>query len=206
MVKKKWTAKCKQKNLGYHATEEGAAQAYDNYVKDGVAPEGTFSEFKGVSWDKSRGRWRAICKGKGLGYHATVEAAAQAYDNYVKDGVAPVKHRDGTSSLFKGVTWHKNSGKWRAACKGKHLGYHATEEAAVRAHDNYVEDGGDPVQRRERTAPQFKGVTWDKVRGKWYARCQGQYLGYHATEEAAALACDNYAKVGRCSLTVSKPC
>ena len=67
-----------RRTLGYHATEEAAAQAYDIYVKDGVVPaklraRTSTSQFKGVSWDKSQGgRWAAKCKGKRLGYHATV--------------------------------------------------------------------------------------------------------------------------------------
>jgi hypothetical protein len=41
--------------------------------------EGT-SEFSGVSWDTSRGRWRAECCGKTLGHHATEWAAAGTYN------------------------------------------------------------------------------------------------------------------------------
>jgi hypothetical protein len=61
-------------------TEEAAAQAIDNYVRDGVLPEidRTSSQFKGVTWNKARGKWRADCKSKFLGYHATEEDAAQA--------------------------------------------------------------------------------------------------------------------------------
>jgi len=127
-------------HLGYHATEEAAARACDNYAEDGDAPlesgERTSSRFKGVSWDKSNGTWKARCMGKGLGYHATEEAAALAYDNYVKDGVDSVKRREGTSSSrFKGVSWNKSHGNWTAECKGKRLGCHATEEAAAQAYN-----------------------------------------------------------------------
>jgi len=186
-----------------HATEEAAARAYDNYPQDGVVAvkrrEGTSSQFKGVTWVKSNGNWRATCRGKYLGCHATEEAAAQAYDNHVKDGVDPVKHREEcTTSQFTGVSWDKSHGKWRAVCKGKDLGYHATEEAAAQAYDNYDMDGVVPVKHREGTSSQFKGVWWDKRRGKWRARaeCTLKYLGHHATEEAAAQAYDNYVEDG----------
>jgi len=80
------------------------------------------SQFKGVCWDKRDLAWRASCRGHRLGNHATEEDAAQAYDNYVKDGVLPVPRRAGTStSQFKGVCWHKR-GKWAAECNGIYLG------------------------------------------------------------------------------------
>jgi len=47
---------------------------------------------------------------------------------------------------------------------------------------------------------QFKGVTWNKRNNKWVAQCKkkhmGRHLGYHATEEEAALACSKYLKDG----------
>ena len=190
----KWHARCKGKSLRLHATEEAAAQAYDNYVKDGVVPvqrrerrEGTSSQFQGVGWDKKRGKWRAECKKKLLGHHATEEAAARAYDNYDEDGVVPVQRQAGTSQ-FKGVSWHKTNGKWRANCKGNELGYHATEEAAARAYNTYVKDGVVPAKKRREGTSEFKGVFWDKRNGKWAATCKRKHLGYHTTEEAAARA------------------
>jgi len=200
--------------LGCHATEEAAAQAYDTYVKDGVVPvmhrDTTSSQLKGVRWDKGRGKWQARCKGRFLGYHATEEAAAAAYDNYVEDGVDPVTHREGTSSessRFKGVWRDKGQGKWKAECKGKYLGYHATEDAAAQAVDNYVQDGVVPVSHRDATSTsQFKGVCWDKRRGKWKAKCKGKTLGYHATEEAAARAYNTEAgRVARVDINVVPP-
>ena len=134
----KWQAVCSRKFLGFHATEEAAAQAYNKYDEDGVTPvaKRCSSQFKGVCWNKHRGNWLAGCKGKNLGCHATEEAAAQPYDNYVEDGDDPVKRR---SSQFKGVCWNKRSGKWLAKCKERHLGYHATEEASARAYNTEAE-------------------------------------------------------------------
>ena len=178
-------------------TQEAAVRAYDAYVEDGVAPatHGASSQFKGIRWDKREAKWKVTCKGTYLGGYATEQAAAQAYNKYVEDGVDPVTHRDGTSSQFKGVTWNKSAGKWTAQCKGTHLGYHATEEAAARAHDEYVKDGVDPVTRGDPSSTsRFKGVHWDKRRGKWKAECKRKGLGYHVTEEAAAQAYNNYVK------------
>jgi len=71
----------------------------------------------------------------------------QAYDNYVEDGVDPVQHRERSSpsSHFKGVSWHKGSGKWRAVCKNKHLGQHVTEEGAAQAYNIEAERLGLPL-------------------------------------------------------------
>jgi len=117
------------------AEEEAAEVEDDGNVSGGTAIREAVlvtrrpgsSHFKGVSWHKSSGKWEARRQGKFLGYHATEDAAAQAYDNYVNDGIAPVRRRATTSaSQFKGVTWDKSCGKWKAICKGKSLGYHAT--------------------------------------------------------------------------------
>ena len=75
---------------------------------------------KGVSWDKGKGRWRAVCKGRFLGCHATHEAAARAYNieaerielgdlNVIppdEDGIVPVQRRASTSQ-FEGFSWVK---------------------------------------------------------------------------------------------------
>jgi len=153
----------------------------------------------GVSWDG---------KHVHIGHHATKKAAPRAIDNYVKDGGdVPVKR--GYSSRFKGVCWYKSSGQWLAQCNGKHLGYHATEEAAARAYSKYITDGVDPVQRRDGTSQfssQFKGVRWQKSTKKWVAVCKSKYLGSHATEEAAARAYNIEAeRIGRVDLTVIPP-
>jgi len=49
-------------------------------------------------------------------------------------------------SYIKGVSWDTRVGQWKAVCTGQggHLGYHATEEDAARACDNYVKGNADP--------------------------------------------------------------
>jgi hypothetical protein len=69
--------------LGYHATEEAAAQAIVQYKKHSVASTAArqaTSKYKGVDWEKSSCKWRARCKKIGIGRHAKEEDAAQAYN------------------------------------------------------------------------------------------------------------------------------
>ena len=174
----KYMAQCKGKHLGYHTTEEKAAAAYNNYMEGGVVPVShrdltSTSQHVGVWWDKSIAKWRAMCKGKHLGYHVTEEGAVQAHDNYTRDGVVPVVRRDPSfTSQFKGVVWVKGTGKWQAQFKRKSLGYYVTEAAAAAAWAKYAEDGVDPIQllRREGTSSsQYKGVSWNRSLGKWRA-------------------------------------
>ena len=95
------------------------------------------------------------------------------------DIVVPDEHRDRTSQ-FKGVTWAKANGKWRATCKGRRLGYFPTEAAAAAAFNKYLADGVDPVKYQGR-----KGVRFDKGAGKWKAIHKEKYIGCYDTEEAA---------------------
>jgi len=105
------------------------------------------SQVAGVSWFPRDGNWRARhwVNGKHihLGHHATEEAAALAVHEYAKDhGVGAVNRRGVRTSRFRGVTWDKCGGKWKAACKGKTVGRYATEEAAARAYSKEAERVG----------------------------------------------------------------
>ena len=188
----KWRARCKGKSVGYHTTEEAAARAYSKYLKDGIDHAGhlgaSTSQFTGVSWNTSARKWQARCKRKHLGYHTTEEAAERAYSKYLEDDINPVEHRGASSSQFAGVSWNKSASKWQARCKKIYLGFHATEEDAARAYNKYRKDGIDPMEHRESDTSQFMGVCWNKSRNKWKPQCSRTYLGYHATEKAAALA------------------
>jgi len=108
----------------------------------GEADDRRSSQFIGVSWNRSKKQWAArhTVNGKrvSLGHHATEQAAVEAINQYYKDGVDLVKHR-GVRSQFKGVSWQKGSGTWRAECKRKKLGYHDTEEGAARAYNKEAE-------------------------------------------------------------------
>jgi len=160
----------------------------------GAGRAGT-SQFMGVSWNHTKSKWKAKCKGKYLGYHTTEEAAARAYSKSLQDGVFP---EPAGSSQLKGVSWNKGRNQWEAVCKGTYLGCHSTEEDAARACSKYLKDGIDPVKHRAASTSRFKGVHWVKARNKWSAKCKGSYLGLHATEKAAVRAYNVEAeRVGR---------
>ena len=188
---------------------EGTCNSIDGGASHREADDRRSFQVVGVSWNKKFGKWVAKHNEAGqqihLGYHATAEAAALAIDMYVNDGVDPVQHRGARTSEFKGVHLDKRSGKWRAMCKRKSLGAYATQEAAARAYNVYVEDGVDPVLHRNGFS-QFKGVWFSKSNRKWRARLKNKGLGYHATEEAAARAYNKEVeRIGCVDLNVIPP-
>ena len=166
--------------------EEEEAEFVPELVMRGAGDRAGTSQLLGVSWQKRTNTWQAEYKGKYLGYHTTEDAAARAYSKYLEDGSLP-EPADCTSQ-FRGVSWSKSQNKWTAECNGTHLGRHATEEEAARARSKYLEDHIDPVNHREAGTSRFTGVSWDKNRKRWRARCKGKALGYHTTEQAAAQA------------------
>tara|TARA_R110000744_G_C19268167_1_gene552182 strand:+ start:583 stop:1122 length:540 start_codon:yes stop_codon:yes gene_type:complete len=58
--------------------------------------------------------------------------------------------RKGGSSQYRGVSWHKENGKWRSQCtvnyKQKNLGLFTTEVDAALARDAYVFSQGFPLE------------------------------------------------------------
>ena len=148
------------------------------------------SQYKGVCRDKATSKWKATCEGNYLSVHTTEEAAARAYSNFIKHGGVPDPAGQGKSgtSQFKGVSWHKQSKKWAADCKGTRLGYHTTEGDAARAYSKFLEDGIDIVKHRAASTSQFTGVHWDKSMNKWKVTFKHKYLGYHNKEEDAVRA------------------
>lgn len=48
------------------------------------------------------------------------------------------KARSGASTPFKGVTFHKQTGRYQAQCKKRYIGLYETAESAARAYDAYA--------------------------------------------------------------------
>jgi hypothetical protein len=118
----------------------------------------TTSKYRGVCFVKSTNNWQTSIKANGriihIGIYKTELDAAQAYNNAAKEyhgniaslnavnGNLFVKKNERTrSSIYRGVSWYKNSSKWvsRIVINGKRkcLGYFDTELAAAEAYKNY---------------------------------------------------------------------
>ena len=144
----------------------------DNQHNSRIASNNT-SGFKGVCWDKHRGRWRVDIKGNFLGFFVSKEDAARAYDNkarelfgefaavnFPRDGergchkaichefVAgnkdPYKLSVNNTSGFRGVSYHKRTGKWEAYLLvhgvRMYLGVFISKEEAARVRDEKAKD------------------------------------------------------------------
>jgi hypothetical protein len=118
--------------------------------------KGYSSQFVGVSWVKVKNMWRADRKINGkctyLGYYAKEEDAARAYlEHGTRNGVNEqgtlLRKKAGPASRFRGVSWHKASGRWRSELAGGYLGYFRDENDAARSYNDEVRRLGLPVDR-----------------------------------------------------------
>ena len=103
------------------------------------------SGYVGVSWDKSRSKWKAQIQYEGvclyLGLYDSEIEASNAYQealSKVKDGsFNPDDYKPEWTSKYKGVSFNKANNKWQAYItingKRKYLGYHPTELEACKA-------------------------------------------------------------------------
>lgn len=143
----------KRNNQRYNL--RAATSAQNNYNRP--PPRNNVSGFKGVSWCRRDKRWCAFIqvnkKCQNLGWFATAEEAAAAYDCHAKElhssfaglnGVcAAFNDRRGTwrnnTSGLRGVTWDKTNKKWcaqlHAGGKKIHLKRWTTKEEAAKAYN-----------------------------------------------------------------------
>lgn len=121
----------------------------------------TTSKFKGVSWDKSVGLWRASIKINDkrttIGRYVTEEAAGLAYNEYAKEHFGEYANlndidesidyknltpKNKKSSKYVGVSWNKKYGKWKADFyingKSKFIGHFDSEEDAAIAYNEKI--------------------------------------------------------------------
>ena len=66
---------------------------------------------------------------------------------------------DECKPLLTGVSWHQSNNKWRATCKGKHLGGHTTPEDAARAYNVEAERVGRPLNVIQPTGASGAGAS-----------------------------------------------
>jgi hypothetical protein len=255
--------------VGRYATEEDAARAHDaaavriygakaqRNFPDEVISEAPpvvseelrgrkTSKYVGVSWFESKSVWRArmrdpvLKKMVHIGYYATEEEAARAFDhmaitihgpdtkrNFPNELVTepPVstgeRRRERKTSKYLGVSYHKGASAWRADLwdpqlqRRERIGSFASEEEAAKAYDytalqiqgphakrNFPDEliTEPPVSmgdlRRERKTSRYLGVSWFESKAAWVAELwdpqlqRRERLGSFASERDAARAYD----------------
>lgn len=99
-------------------------------------------------------------------------------------------------SKYIGVSWDKTVGKWRSAIcqdgKSVYLGAYTIEEDASEAYQKALRKillGEKITQYINPTkTSKYKGVNWDKERGKWLVRFKSKNIGRFLDEDEAGLA------------------
>ncbi|CAE8613985.1 unnamed protein product [Polarella glacialis] len=214
------------------------------------------SRFRGVAWDGSTGRWQVTITDRSkhkqlwLGYFDDDATAASVYDcaamrihgsgaklNF--PGRAPTQLDEGIvearfealsqqkSSIYKGVSWNRSTGNWRAFMKlagvSKHIGYFHSEVEAATAfdlafrkslpcrsfllqtvnflndEDYFFEDSWQQEPIPEHRWSRFRGVSRGSQTQNFQAKIGTRHLGTYSSEIDAARAfdCASIASAGR---------
>jgi hypothetical protein len=129
---------------------------------------------RGVSWDKSKLRWKAQIsiggKQKYFGLFDTEEAAVKVCkEARDKAGEASVRQAS-KHSKYRGVSWQAAADKWRAAIfvKGKqlHLGLYTDDKDAGAAYDYVAREHGRPESHCNFPASEAKKPAPHKKAGR----------------------------------------
>jgi hypothetical protein len=204
-----------KRNFPTEAISEPPATKGESGV--GRKRKGSSSLYIGVSWKTAGSSWHVKLTDpqtkfeQHIGYYASEEDAARAYDCAVvqargpgskrnfpteaiseppatkgKSGVG--RKRKGSSSLYIGVSWKTAGSSWhvkltdpQTKCE-QHIGYYASEEDAARAYDcaavqmrgpgakrNFPDEAiSDPPvskreERKQRSSSRYIGVSWNKA-------------------------------------------
>ena len=106
------------------------------------------------------------------------------------------KDRKNGSSQYTGVSWGKNTNKWRSIIyinnKVKHLGLFTLEEDAAKAYQNALKmlnEGDLSFMEPKEYSSKYKCVYWVKNANKWRSQItingKKKHLGYFTSEEEA---------------------
>jgi len=166
------------------------------------------SQYKGVTWHKQRKKWYVLMylKGAKIKFGGTFKDeldAAKKVNQLCEELTIPLKNpeisampnqeyryqKSGTTSLYKGVSWHREIKKWRVQLslkgkKPKHGGYYNNELDAGKRVNQICEELGIPLQNptisaipnekyqvhKKNKTSQYKGVNWHRGTKKWCVR------------------------------------
>jgi len=105
------------------------------------------TKYTGVQYSKRDNKWKASIKNKGINvFLGTFFNEIEAYEYYkkavlsIENGTEIIKKENNFSSKYKGVSFHKGTGKWRAVYtikntkKSKSLGLYFSEIEAYKAY------------------------------------------------------------------------
>jgi hypothetical protein len=204
------------------------------------------SRYIGVFWQKASSSWLSQLydpkaqRSRHIGYYASEEDAARAYDCAAVQAGGPGAKRNfpgvvneppltvgeerkqRSSSRYIGVTWNKAGSIWKVQLtnpqtkRDRFIGYCASEEDAARAYDcaavqahgsgaerNFPDEAINelPVtpmgdERKQRSSSRYVGVCWDKAKSSWRVQLydtrtkRQRRIGYFASEDDAARAYD----------------
>lgn len=174
-----WKASFDGQDLGYFISENNAIIARKEYIDTLPLPEpknGSYSDYKEISFDKNHKLWYIKKDGKILDYYDSEREAIENLSN--------VYHLE-INLKDLGIVENEQDGRWKIFYKNKYVTTCDTKRKAIKERLKYISGFAQPKRNKDGLFSIHKGITYDEKNLIWTLTIKGERLGFFDSEEDA---------------------
>ncbi len=179
MDEKLWKASFDNKDLGYFISENSAIIARKEYIDTlplPVAKNGSYSNYKEISFDLNHKLWYIKREGEILDYYDSEREAIHNLSNV---------YRLNYDLEDLGIVQDKDDLRWKVFYKNKYVAACDTKDEAIRRRLEHISGFAQPKRNKDGEYSIHRGIYFDDKNLIWILTIKGETLGFFDTEEDA---------------------
>lgn len=174
-----WTAKFNNTDLGYFISQNSAIIARKEYIDTlplPVAKNGSYSDYKEITFDLNHKLWCIKKDGEIFDYYDSEEEAIYNLTQVLNINIPLEK---------LGIVKDEGGSIWRIYYKNKYVATCDSEKEAINKRLEYVSSFAQPKRNKDGLFSIHKGIFYDEKNLIWVLRIKGELLGFFDSEEDA---------------------